>query len=139
MRPGFVPAFFLPLLFLSGFAACNGQSEGDVCDPLNGNNDCQNGYECTTIDLPPGIAGHGARCCPGYRPLATTYACGGNQGGPGASTAAPSSSETTDANASDAAAAGDGAAAAGDGAADASGDLTTIPADATASDAGSTE
>ncbi len=79
------------LLTVTLFGACDGQGEGDVCDPrlgTIGNSDCRNGYYCKTMT---GSQMTGARCCPGDPALVTTTACGLNQGGGtgDASTAAP--------------------------------------------------
>ncbi len=79
MRAPAVPA--VPALLLLAFVAfataavaCSNQGEGDFCDALNGNNDCQDGLECIPA---PGITG-GAnrdRCCPTPPALPTTSAC----------------------------------------------------------------
>jgi hypothetical protein len=71
---------------LALFGACNGQSEGEVCDTLNNSADCQNGYFCK----PPSGGVKYARCCPGDIARATTAVCGLNQGaGTDASSAVP--------------------------------------------------
>jgi hypothetical protein len=104
-----VAAFFFLLSTLALVGACNGQSEGDVCDPRNGNGDCRNGYACTPKTL------GGDRCCPTDLALVTTAACGLNQG---ASTDASSAAPVDDASSTD------GDASDGD-ASDADGDATT--------------
>jgi hypothetical protein len=108
-------AFWLAGLALS--AACDGQGEGQACDPANGNNDCQDGYECTST-LPPGTLG--SRCCPGVRSLATTAIC--------SQTGAAQPMAPTDAS-------GQGAFSQTDGSADATTDAGTNP-DATGDAAG---
>jgi hypothetical protein len=83
-----VAAFTFLISALALFGACNGQSEGMVCDPRNGNSDCQNGYRCIVSPTLGSMAGD--RCCPGDLALATTFACGLHQGGvTDASSAAP--------------------------------------------------
>jgi hypothetical protein len=76
------------LAVLALIAACNGQGEGDECDPRNGNNDCRNGYVCTTP--PPQFMG--MRCCPSDTALATHPACQTGGGALDASAAPPDSS-----------------------------------------------
>ncbi|HEX4448895.1 MAG TPA: hypothetical protein VH044_19275 [Polyangiaceae bacterium] len=60
---------------LTGSIACTNQGEGDYCDPLNGDNDCQNGLKCEPA---PGLSSslaHNDRCCPTDTALATTEEC----------------------------------------------------------------
>ncbi len=58
-------------------AACSNQGEGDFCDTLNGNNDCQSDLIC--VEQAPGlVAMQGiatSRCCPADSTQATTAAC----------------------------------------------------------------
>jgi hypothetical protein len=56
-------------------AGCSNQGEGEFCDRLNGNTDCQDGLVCGTA---PGIAagsGNTDRCCPVAPAQPTTAAC----------------------------------------------------------------
>ena len=88
MRHPFVHATLAAFISLTLPGGCDVQGEGQILNAANGNNDCANGYTCTSPDvLPPGI--NGARCCPGDRSLATSPACGASQAGPEAGTAAP--------------------------------------------------
>jgi len=48
----------LPFAYVPLQAGCNGQSEGQVCSPINGDLDCQTGLTCQT---PPGA--NGSFCC----------------------------------------------------------------------------
>jgi hypothetical protein len=68
----FASSVFFALVSLALVGACNGQGEGDPCDTRNGNNDCQNGYVCTTMTAANFM---GPRCCPGNPALATQAAC----------------------------------------------------------------
>jgi hypothetical protein len=104
----FVPFVFWASAALALFAACNGQSEGDICDPRNGNNDCQNGYACTAPMAPY----MGNRCCPGDLSLATAPACKVGVAAIDASTAAPGAGadDAASVDAAPDAAAGDSAA-----------------------------
>ena len=101
---------------LSGSIACTNQGEGDYCDPLNGDNDCQNGLKCEPA---PGLSSslaHNDRCCPTDTALAKTAACmagafdgggptatpdAGNEAGADASIDAPSEATVSDAPVAD--------------------------------------
>jgi hypothetical protein len=79
--------------------ACAGQGEGDVCDPRNGNNDCQDGYTCTPPQ-PSQPSNSGYRCCPGDIAIATQAACKAGVGVGDASTG-PATTGTPDAAVTD--------------------------------------
>jgi hypothetical protein len=55
-------AIALPLLLLAiGMAtACGSQGEGQRCDKLNGNDDCDTGLICQDVPVPAGAS----ICCP---------------------------------------------------------------------------
>jgi hypothetical protein len=77
-------ALFAGVAALIASIACSNQGEGDYCDLLNGDNDCQSGLICTT---PPGLAGMpgtNTRCCPPSAAQATKAVCMGaaNDSGP---------------------------------------------------------
>jgi hypothetical protein len=74
MASRFVPFVFFVLASVAVAAlavACNGQGEGDLCDLRNGDNDCQNGFKCSSPQ--PGFFGN--RCCPADPALAKVNAC----------------------------------------------------------------
>jgi hypothetical protein len=103
---------FAAVAALVGSIACSSQGEGEYCDPLNGDNDCQNGLKC---EAAPGLSSslaHNDRCCPTDTALAKTAACmvgafdGGGPtetpdaeaaGGPDGTVDAPSDVATADA------------------------------------------
>jgi hypothetical protein len=69
---------FLSLVALTAVAgACANQSEGEVCDPNAGNDDCQAPLTCMPIPARPGTQpsfGY-SRCCPPMGTPATTNVC----------------------------------------------------------------
>jgi hypothetical protein len=69
---------FLFLVALTASAgACAGQSEGEVCDPDAGSDDCQAPLVCTPIPARPGTTpsfGY-SRCCPPMGTPAKTNVC----------------------------------------------------------------
>jgi|HubBroStandDraft_6_1064221.scaffolds.fasta_scaffold833043_2 hypothetical protein len=67
---------FAVLASLTALVACSNQGEGEYCDPMNGDNDCQSGLVCIAA---PGLTGmFTSRCCPMSAADATTAACGLN-------------------------------------------------------------
>ncbi len=82
LRPALLLAPWFLVLALS--AGCNGQGEGQVCSPLNGNADCADNLVCMTEQ-----GAIGARCCPSDISLSTTAVCGVHQSGLDADTSAP--------------------------------------------------
>lgn len=65
----------LVVLAAACLLACSQQAEGDRCDPLNGDDDCESGLTCQAIE------GRGADgrplnlCCPADPRLITESAC----------------------------------------------------------------
>jgi hypothetical protein len=118
MRPRFtllLPPLFVALLF----AACSGESEGQPCNQLagnDGNDDCQSPLVCTVV-----ANASGARCCPQDRTTAKTPECalssetfdGANPAPPDSSTTETASGEGAPAEASGSDGSVEGAAEAG--------------------------
>lgn len=115
---GFVAAG--AILSTVALVACSNSGEGDRCEFLNGNDDCQSGLVCTPASQFTNSGGSNVdRCCPADRSQATVAICGLNSGG--GADAAPSpdaggptpvgdaSSDAADTGTSDAADAADAA------------------------------
>lgn len=65
-------------LLAAGFialAACSNQGEGERCEFLNNNDDCQDGLICVQASAIPEPFNNSDRCCPPDRSRATTEAC----------------------------------------------------------------
>jgi hypothetical protein len=77
MRAPALPAvlLFAFFVFATAAVACSNQGEGDLCDPNNGNNDCQDGLQCTAMNGVTGAVANRYRCCPVLPALPTTAAC----------------------------------------------------------------
>lgn len=63
---------------LAGFvalSACSNYGEGDRCERLNNNDDCQDGLQCTFKEQLPQGYNASDRCCPVDRTRATHPAC----------------------------------------------------------------
>jgi hypothetical protein len=79
-------------LLFGGFVvlvACSNQGEGERCELLNNNEDCESPLICTApATLPEGF-NSAARCCPADRTQATTAACGLPTTGPLGDSAPP--------------------------------------------------
>jgi hypothetical protein len=66
--------FLVPVLFVA-LLACNGEGQGQPCDPNagnGGNDDCQSPLVCTTNPNPYTT---GSRCCPADLSQSTTFEC----------------------------------------------------------------
>jgi hypothetical protein len=105
--------------FLALFA-CSNQAEGERCESLQGNDDCQDGLICYQAALLIGTTSD--RCCPQDRSQATTQVCRAATNGIGdagfVDTGPPSAADAGDAGSastSDADATADAADAAADG------------------------
>jgi hypothetical protein len=111
-------------LLVSGFvalAACNNQNEGERCDSLNGNEDCDQDKNLTCVPAAQLTNTISDRCCPVDRAQATSAVCktpvsgiGGGDAAAPADTGPPSTADATvgdatgaDADASDPADAAD--------------------------------
>lgn len=91
---------------LVAIAACSNQGEGEVCDVLNGNEDCADGLVCyRQADL---NNVQSDRCCPSDRNTATHPACttpkniGGTDAAAPADTGPPSTVDSSVVDAADA-------------------------------------
>jgi hypothetical protein len=82
------------LLAIETLGACSNQSEGDVCDPQNGDSDCRDGLSCKSA---PGLTNNQYRCCPSDSTQATTAACSAPSPSVDASPAPPEGGSTPDA------------------------------------------
>jgi hypothetical protein len=88
-------SLLLVVCVLLALGACSNQSEGDVCDPQNGDNDCQDGLSCKSA---PGLPNNQFRCCPSdSSQAATTAACSAPSPSVDASPAPPEGGGSTDA------------------------------------------
>lgn len=78
---------------LAGFvalSACSNYGEGERCETLNGNDDCDDGLVCTPKSQLTAPFNSSDRCCPSDRTLATTTACAVPQNAVGTDAAPPS-------------------------------------------------
>lgn len=113
---------------LAVLSACSNNGEGERCETLNGNEDCENGLTCTPARQLPAGFDSADRCCPFDRSQATVASC--KQGTstigntpPPADTGPPDTSTSDAADAADAADTSSDAADAADGDADIDADI----------------
>jgi len=60
---------------LAVLSACSNYGEGERCETLNGNDDCENGLTCTPANQLVAPFNSSDRCCPFDRSQATVASC----------------------------------------------------------------
>jgi hypothetical protein len=91
---------------LGGFVAltaCSNYGEGERCEILNGNDDCESGLQCTPKATIPQGFNNSDRCCPVNRAASNVPACGqpqviiGGDAAPADANSGPAVEASTDA------------------------------------------